>query len=220
MGGALNVIQGRARMMGSGDVPRDDLARNAKIIEEQSNRIVDLLRRTLAFLGREGSVSVPVDVASLSRSAAELASCESSLASVSIELEVEAAHAVVSANPGRLLVAVSHLLRNAVESSAPGSSIALRVRDESVVPKASSSGAEVPFVALEVEDRGPGIPEEVEKRLFKPFTTTKDAGAGVGLGLFVAQAVAKEHGGWIEASSTPEGTRFTLHLPKGASSGT
>jgi signal transduction histidine kinase len=71
------------------------------------------------------------------------------------------------------------------------------------------------FARIEIEDNGPGIPEEVRKRIFDPFFTTKPVGEGTGLGLSVSFfIIVSHHHGTIEAESSPgEGTRFIIRLP-------
>lgn len=65
---------------------------------------------------------------------------------------------------------------------------------------------------VEVEDKGPGISQEVLERLFEPFYTTKDK--GMGMGLPISQTIVQDHGGRIWADSTPgSGTCFRLVLP-------
>jgi signal transduction histidine kinase len=68
---------------------------------------------------------------------------------------------------------------------------------------------------IEVEDTGPGIPEEVQKRIFEPFFTTKPVGIGTGLGLSVSYAIiTNNHYGRLDVRSLPgEGTCFTIRLP-------
>src|SRR5688572_7802630 len=75
---------------------------------------------------------------------------------------------------------------------------------------------------LEVNDDGPGIPEDRQGKVFDPFFTTKEVGSGTGLGLTVAYAIAREHGGRIWLESKPEsaktqgtktGTSFFVELP-------
>ena len=66
---------------------------------------------------------------------------------------------------------------------------------------------------LEIADNGPGIPEELQGRLFDPFVTTKSTGTG--LGLAIVERIAAAHGGAIEAQNCPEGgAAFTLCLPQ------
>ena len=62
-------------------------------------------------------------------------------------------------------------------------------------------------VALSVTDHGPGIPERVRRRLFRPFArgSNSDAPAGLGLGLVLAKALARAHGGRIDYSDAPHG---------------
>nr|WP_261361812.1 ATP-binding protein [Aeoliella straminimaris] len=70
-------------------------------------------------------------------------------------------------------------------------------------------------IAIEVEDNGGGIPEEVRDRIFDPFFTTKEVGKGTGQGLSICRNVVnKQHGGRMSVESTPgTGTIFTVWLP-------
>lgn len=70
-------------------------------------------------------------------------------------------------------------------------------------------------VRIEIEDNGPGMSEELRKRVFEPFFTTKRVGEGTGLGLSVSYfLVVENHGGRIDVESTPgKGSVFIIHLP-------
>jgi signal transduction histidine kinase len=69
-------------------------------------------------------------------------------------------------------------------------------------------------VAVEVEDDGPGIPEEHRHRIFEPFFTTKEVGKGTGLGLSIAYSIAKRHNGELSCRpASPKGTVFRVTLP-------
>ena len=69
-------------------------------------------------------------------------------------------------------------------------------------------------LVLEINDDGPGVPDEVQAKIFDPFFTTKDVGKGTGLGLTVAYAIVQEHGGRIRVESAPgRGASFFVELP-------
>ena len=69
---------------------------------------------------------------------------------------------------------------------------------------------------IEVEDNGPGIPDDMKKRIFEAYFTTKHTGPspGMGLGLAICQKIIIDHGGDIEVESEPGKTVFYIKLPK------
>jgi len=71
------------------------------------------------------------------------------------------------------------------------------------------------YAVAEVEDNGPGMPEEIRRRVFEPFFTTKEPGIGTGLGLSVSyMIVTQNHKGLLEAVSSPDrGACFSVKLP-------
>jgi signal transduction histidine kinase len=67
-------------------------------------------------------------------------------------------------------------------------------------------------VVVEVADDGPGIPREAQGHVFEPFYTTKEVGAGTGLGLDVVRRIVVAHGGEVSVRSKPGETTFTVAL--------
>ncbi|PVX28858.1 sensor histidine kinase [Sphingomonas pokkalii] len=97
--------------------------------------------------------------------------------------------------------AIWALLQNAVEAAGVGSA------PPSVHLSASADGA---ALTIDVVDNGPGVPVEQARAIFRPFTTTKPAGTGIGLSL--ARQIAQAHGGTLVMLSVPA-TTFRLQIP-------
>lgn len=68
-----------------------------------------------------------------------------------------------------------------------------------------------PVVEISVSDNGPGIPQDIKKRIFEPFVTTRKMGTG--LGLAITKQIVNAHKGSIKVDSFPGGTVFTVQLP-------
>jgi signal transduction histidine kinase len=96
----------------------------------------------------------------------------------------------------------THLLENALDAIAGGGAILVRSRWEA------------PWVVVEVEDNGPGIPEAIQSKIFDPFFTTKPPGQGAGLGLSVSHnIIVQKHSGKLSFQSQPGRTVFDVRLP-------
>lgn len=69
-------------------------------------------------------------------------------------------------------------------------------------------------VLISIRDNGPGIPVEIQDKIFHPFFTTKPTGQGTGLGLSLSYDIVKAHGGELKMETKEgEGSTFTIHLP-------
>jgi two-component system nitrogen regulation sensor histidine kinase GlnL len=107
---------------------------------------------------------------------------------------------------------------HAVSSVPPGRPRTLRIhtRIETDYHFASPRGGERPrprgrFLRIDVEDDGPGIPDDARPKLFSPFFTTKSKGTG--LGLAISHRIVTYHGGTIRFESEPGRTVFRVILP-------
>jgi PAS domain S-box-containing protein len=73
---------------------------------------------------------------------------------------------------------------------------------------------ETPEVIVEVEDNGPGVPDDLRTEIWDPFWTTKVEGEGTGLGLTVVHTIVADHGGSVSLErGTSSGARFVVRLP-------
>ncbi|HZT75860.1 MAG TPA: PAS domain-containing sensor histidine kinase [Vicinamibacterales bacterium] len=104
----------------------------------------------------------------------------------------------------RVLQAISNLASNAVQHGTPGSPVRLRLTGDEHA------------VAVEVHNSGT-IPADMLPRIFEPFRSGRhhaSRGDGLGLGLFIAKAIARAHGGGLEVDSANGSTTFRLVLPR------
>ena len=165
------------------------------------------LRQDVTALGElsrgyvsERSARLRHDVIDLEALACEVAAIHAPrIEDQGVVFEIAAAGARVVADADRLRQLLHHLVRNSLEAVEPGG----RVRLECV--------REAGEVRIEVSDDGPGFAEV--GRLFHPFYTTKDHGAG--LGLAIVRDISELHGGRVEACNGPRGARVTVWLPAG-----
>jgi PAS domain S-box-containing protein len=122
------------------------------------------------------------------------------------EIEKGTSKLRVNLDPDLFRQIVFNLAKNAVQTTPDGGHVRLKLH----------KSPEEDFI-LQVEDDGPGIPNEIKDHIFTPFFTTKTN--GIGLGLATVKKLVELHGGRIEASNRPEGGAvFTVGIPdnKGA----
>lgn len=111
----------------------------------------------------------------------------------------------------QLIQAVLNIVRNAVEALQGAAQGEIRLRTRVVEARYIGKQWHQRVLSVDIEDNGPGIPEELQDKVFYPMITTRAEGNG--LGLSIAQEVVHRHGGTIELESQPGRTRFSLLLP-------
>jgi two-component system nitrogen regulation sensor histidine kinase GlnL len=109
----------------------------------------------------------------------------------------------------QLIQALLNLARNAMQAVDGAGRIVLRSRARRQVTLGGALHRLV--AAVEVEDDGPGVPPELQDKIFFPMVTTR--AGGTGLGLPIAQQLAHSHGGLVECRSRPGCTVFSMMLP-------
>ena len=104
----------------------------------------------------------------------------------------------------QLEVVFTNIITNAIQAIGQKGTIKIRMVDQ------------IEKISLEIEDSGPGIPEDILPKIFEPLFTTKQQGTG--LGLVSCKTIIEQHGGTIHAYNNP--TRFVIKLPKAVTSET
>jgi signal transduction histidine kinase len=127
----------------------------------------------------------------------------------------------VVADPDRVLQVVTNLISNALKFSADGTSVSIRARVDAQGPPLTGDGSPERraerWVAIDVEDQGPGIEPEDLERIFGEWVraSTRER-RGMGIGLTLSRRLAEHMGGALTvASEVGKGSTFTLWLPHG-----
>ncbi len=185
-------------------------------VDAAVGRAAELVRRLLTF-GRKAETELrPVDlnrevtqaVRILERTIPKMVKIETALAP-----ELRA----ISGDPNQLEQVLMNLATNARDAMPQGGVLTIStagVELDAEFCRTHPGLVPGPYVRLEVGDNGQGMDKETVRHVFEPFYTTKEVGAGTGLGLFTVYGIVESHGGYISCASTPgQGTTFTIYLP-------
>ncbi len=202
----LNTIQLAAHVLSRTSEPGAPARKQAEVLTRAAGRIQHIVGDLLDLAREREGAGISVD-----RKTTDLrAVCQHIVDEVRaiatdrrITFDCEA-DGVGAWDEHRILQAVSNLASNAVQHGSPGSPVSLRLTGDAQ------------RVAVEVHNEG-AIPGEVLPRIFEPFRSGRHhgrRGEGLGLGLFIAKAIAVAHGGALEVDSSNDGTTFRLVLPR------
>jgi len=184
-------------------------------IRESGKRAAKIVDNMLSF-SRKGSRHLEAcNMPQLMEQSVELAANDYCLEDgfdfrqIQIIREYDEALPPVECEPSQIQQVLLNLLKNGAQAMAENRSQQERPR---FILRISGDAQRI---RVEVEDNGPGIPEELTKRIFEPFFTTKPIGVGTGLGLSVSYFIVREnYGGDLRVENVPGGgARFILQLP-------
>ena len=185
----------------------DQTKRGLETILSESERAAKIVRNLLTFARKRHTTRAMVDVNQIVRETLALRSYEQTLANITIIEALAAGLPLAFADPHQFQQVLLNLIINAEQAM-------LGANGRGTLILRSWHDLDGDAVILEVNDDGPGVPEDVQPRIFDPFFTTKEVGKGTGLGLTVAYAIIQEHGGRITVQSQPgEGASFFVALP-------
>jgi two-component system nitrogen regulation sensor histidine kinase GlnL len=209
----LSGIRGAAQLLEPGLKEEDRPL--AQLICAETDRIRNLVDRMEVF-GDERPLTVePVNIHQVLDHVKRLAET-GFLGDARISIEFDPSLPPVPGNRDKLIQAFLNLVKNAAEAIAEGRENGRIVLRTAFRPgmrmglPGSGTRVRLPLM-IEVEDSGPGVPDELKPHLFDPFVTTKRTGTGLGLAL-VAKIIG-DHGGVIECESVPKHTVFRVLLP-------
>ena len=206
IGTPLNTVSGHLQLL------RDDLAAESdergvervRLLLAQVERVAEIVR---AGLDRGSWPKPALRTVDLNDVAARMTRfLEPSFAEAGVVARLEAAGngrrvpVFAACDPSMVEQILLNLLKNAIEALASGDSVTI------------STGKSDREAFIDVHDDGPGLDQDAESNLFRPFSTTKGP-AGTGLGLAVSLRLARTLGGDLVHIPSPRGARWRLTLP-------
>lgn len=196
IGNPLAAILGLIELMREGDLTAAQSSEFLSRVQRETERIHRIIRDLLDYARQSPETEHAFETSDLRHvidDAVNLVKPQKESKDVAIVVDVDPAAAHVLGPRHRLTQIVLNLLLNAVDALEGKGRIEVRA-----VPSGET-------VSLFVMDTGPGISDEMKDKLFDPFTTTKPAGKGTGLGLAVTHAIVQGLGGSIAVQNREEG---------------
>jgi PAS domain S-box-containing protein len=211
----LSVIGGNLEMVSSADLPPSTRRAVARA-QEAVLRAGRITQRLLAFARRQPLMRQAINLNQALDNLADMLR-RSVGETVLLKLQLNARHGVVEADIDQFETAILNLAFNARDAMKEGGELIIETEDVAF-DETPRMNAEVPpgvYVRVSVSDNGEGMPPDVVERAVEPFFTTKDVGAGTGLGLSMVYGFLKQLGGHARIySELGSGTRVSLYFPK------
>ncbi len=173
------------------------------LINNQVTRITKIIRNLVDFSRPSGNIMSDTDVNKVVHDALNIVQYGKRVKNIEFNLELAEQLPPIKSVADQLVQVLINLLINAIDSldGKPG-----RISVRSYEKEGT--------VSVEVRDNGKGILDEDREKIFMPFFTTKEAGKGTGLGLWVSYGIIRRFGGDIDVESVVgKGSRFTITFP-------
>jgi two-component system, NtrC family, sensor kinase len=186
--------------------------KNGALSEQQSNdidRIIkaslytrEIIKKLMIFSRQMPRQITSVDLNSIVANILHFIDIRFQSRGITIITQLEEKLPTIQADAVQMSQVLVNLITNAIHALSHGGKINILTRSKKAA------------VSLIVSDTGSGMSQEVRKKIFEPFYTTKPVGQGTGLGLSVVQGIVEDHAGKIVVSSTPgKGSRFEVQIP-------
>jgi two-component system cell cycle sensor histidine kinase/response regulator CckA len=185
-----------------------------EVILGESERAARIVRNLLTFARKRQTTRAMVDLNQVVRETLALRAYEQRVSNIEVVEALATGVPEVFADGHQIKQVLLNLLINAEQAC-------IGANGRGTIVVRTSHDNDRGSAVLEVNDDGPGIPEDRVNKVFDPFFTTKEVGQGTGLGLTVAYAIVQEHGGriWVESRApghrSPKGggASFFIELP-------
>jgi two-component system NtrC family sensor kinase len=179
-----------------------EFRRSIAKIEEHVERARKVVHNMLGYARKMEPRLEDVDVNDTLNQTITILENHARLSNIDIQVDLGQTIPIIASDQAQLQQVFLNLISNAIDAIGSDGSIEVVSRrcDDSVV--------------VSVADDGPGLSEEMIRKIFDPFYTTKEAGKGTGLGLWVSHSIVAKMGGSIHVKNdTPRGAVFTVEIP-------
>lgn len=200
-------------------IPSDPSYNDVMQIKQNATRAANLVRQLLAFSRQQ---TLQPKVTHITDVLAELTALLRRLIGAGIDLQMAHGRDLwpVKVDASQLEQVIINLVVNARDAMGQEGKLIIRTSNFHS-PKVVRLGHEMmpkgDYVLVEVQDTGHGITPENMERIFEPFFSTKEIGAGTGLGLSTVYGIVKQTGGFVaveSATTKPTGTTFKIYIPR------
>ena len=201
----LGGLRGAAQLL-ERELPYDELKEYTQIIIQEADRLQNLVDTML------GPNKMPkrqeVNIHQVLERVCSLVRAETGI-SISINKDYDPSIPPMTGDLDQLIQAFLNILRNGARAASSNGQIGIRTRILRQFTIGTVKHRHV--ISVELSDNGPGIPEEMQEKIFFPMVSGESE--GMGLGLSISQELISRHQGLIEFSSKPGETIFRVLLP-------
>ncbi|GEM_PF-6407359 len=194
----------------------EKIQRHAKIIMEQSDRMVHIIKHVRLFAREAGSIEKSIeDLNEVVNSGMSLLQAQFKSHGIALEISFSPTPVFVFINPFSLEEVILNLLGNARDAVEEKKKISVKLDYTPVVSISTwYSNGDKAMAYLEIKDNGTGISKDISPKIFDPFFTTKASDKGTGLGLSITKSIIEEFNGEITLNSKEgKGSIFTINFP-------
>ncbi|MBL7672216.1 MAG: response regulator [Bdellovibrionaceae bacterium] len=183
---------------------KEDIRQNLEPMQSAGLRMAKIITKMLAMIRHESTQLVRLSLAQVVREC--LIILEDVLKSYSITLECDVSEEFIRGDSTHIEQVITNIVTNACNA------LQNIKENRKIVIKSKLTDNKI---ILEIWNNGSPMPEDVQKKVFTPFFTTKDVGEGIGLGLYLCYNIMRAHSGELTfASAESVGTSFFLTFPK------
>lgn len=200
----INNISTGLQLMKMNFADDQDMQAQIQRLQEDCDRLEHRMKSVLSFSRSLEPAPEPLDMGEFSRQQIERWRARMERVGIKEHLQISPSTPLAYGDRRALDQVFTNLITNAIQ--------AMEGQENGVLAIKVAPGKNPEMVDIHISDNGPGIPEDLRKRVFEPFFTTKDD-EGTGLGLAITRRIIMSHKGEIDLESFPGGTLFKIQLP-------